>query len=117
MTTIKKPYKVKKDCHTDQTEGEIGGGGASVDEADGRWLKGEHNQISVQWKWPLGQQISTIGYQSGGSVVYRHDYDHPNAVSMMGRSWDKQVYWLLCWVRRHVIMGGGGGGGLKRNHS
>ena len=25
MTTIKKPYKVKKGCHTDQTEGEIGG--------------------------------------------------------------------------------------------
>ena len=37
MMMKKKPYKVKQGCHTDQTEGEIVGGGASVNEADGRW--------------------------------------------------------------------------------
>ena len=55
----------------------------------------------------LGQGMSTIGHQSGRSVVHRGGYhDHLNAASMMGCSRAKQVYWLLGWVQSHVVIEG-----------
>ena len=42
-----------------------------------------------------GQGISTIGYESGTSVVLGGYHDHANTSSIMVCSRTKQVYWLL----------------------